>query len=192
MKQKTYDRNRLIISDMDGTLFDTSEVNYKSYYEAGKMYNYDINHTCFMEAYKRGENYRTFLPRFGVTEENDLIRIHETKKRLYLENLNVARINQDLFNILQNMRQDYQTALVTTASRKNVAELLYFFKIEEFFDIIITQEDVKSLKPDPECYNKVIQIAGVEKYNTLIFEDSDNGVKAACLSGAKVFRVECF
>jgi HAD superfamily hydrolase (TIGR01509 family) len=62
--------------------------------------------------------------------------------------------------------------------------------IYDFFDLIITNEDVDSPKPNPDGYNKIISILNIEKNKTIIIEDSENGYIAAIASGCNVIRVK--
>ena len=54
------------------------------------------------------------------------------------------------------------------------------------FDLIISQEDVKNKKPDPEGFQKAMDFFKVQCRNSIIFEDSDVGIEAALRSGATV------
>ena len=56
----------------------------------------------------------------------------------------------------------------------------------------MTQDDVVNLKPDPECFTKIMRELSIEPSNTLIFEDSIVGMKAARLSKASVVNIEIF
>ncbi len=61
-----------------------------------------------------------------------------------------------------------------------------------YFDIIIAQEDVARLKPDPECFFRAMEISGADAADTVIFEDSDTGLLAARASGACFMKVYGF
>ena len=56
----------------------------------------------------------------------------------------------------------------------------------------MTQDDVVNLKPDPECFTKIMRKLSIEPSKTLIFEDSIVGMKAARLSKASVANIEIF
>ena len=47
----------------------------------------------------------------------------------------------------------------------------------------------KIAKPDPFCYNMVIERFGVDRSRCIIFEDSASGVAAALASGCQTLRV---
>ena len=68
-------RTKLAIFDMDGTLFDTSEVNYRAYAEAAESLGYKIERKKFLEVFV-GKNYREFLPLFGIIKDEELAEIH--------------------------------------------------------------------------------------------------------------------
>lgn len=52
-------KNKLILCDLDGTLFDTLEVNYYSYKESLNKFNYDIGYDFFLEECY-GKYYKNF------------------------------------------------------------------------------------------------------------------------------------
>ncbi|MCH5342434.1 MAG: HAD-IA family hydrolase [Acetatifactor sp.] len=110
-------------------------------------------------------------------------------QKIYKKCLHLAKKNEQMFTIIDLIKPAYQLALVTTASKANTMDILMEFGVKNSFDFIITQEDVNKTKPDPECFMKVMDIAGVGIENTIIFEDSEAGLKAAELSGAKYVKV---
>ena len=61
--------------------------------------------------------------------------------------------------------------------------------MNEVFDLIITYEDVKEKKPNPEVYLKVLEKLNVSKEDCLIIEDSLEGVKAANNEGIEVLNI---
>ena len=188
---KMQNRSKLAIFDMDGTLFDTKNVNYEAYCRALKECGYDVkvDYTYYCNECN-GLNYRKFLPMIihDISAE-DMEKIHERKKAVYAQFLDKARVNQHLFDMMNLIRSHYVIALVTTASRRNVSDILKIFQVEDYFDFLITQEDVENTKPDPQCFIKAMAKAGVDAKDTIIFEDSDVGIRAAELSGAHYVKV---
>ena len=80
-------------------------------------------------------------------------------------------------------------AVVTTASKKNTYEILEYFQKKELFDLIITQEDIKKPKPDPEGFIKAMKYFNASPSNTIILEDSEVGIEAAISSKASVCKI---
>lgn len=182
---------KLAIFDLDGTLFDTNLVNYYSYKMAIQSCGLDIKFDY--EDFKEwnGRSYKEFLPNF-ISDKELIEKIHNKKIELYELNLNKSKINEHLFTIIENIKNEYIIVLVTTASKKNTIQILKYFEKMQLFDLIITKEDTTKLKPDPEGFIKAMKYFNVEARNTLIFEDSPVGIEAARASGAIVFTVNKF
>lgn len=183
-------KEKLILLDLDGTLFDTNEVNYYAYKEALENFGYKFEHEYWYNNCI-GRHYKDFLADLNITDEKILQEVHHLKKQCYKKYLHYAKENRPLFEIIESIKPNNYIALVTTASRKNVEDIVNAFGKTDIFDKIFTQEDVINLKPNPECYLKAMRYFNVTPENTIIFEDSDAGLKAADLSGAfyyKVFR----
>lgn len=178
---------KLAMFDMDGTLFDTRRVNYYSYKKALNEVGCDFDYDFFL-SHCYGSHYTDFLK--PVTSEIE--KVHELKKAYYSEYLSTAVENTHLFAIIESIRGEYATALVTTASKKNTLELLHCFGKENCFDLIVTQDDVKKNKPDPEAYLYTMAQFGARPENCIIFEDSKTGIAAAEASGANLFIVRGF
>ncbi len=180
---------RALLFDLDGTLFDTTEVNYCAYKKALNEVGCDIDRAYYKE-HCDGRSYRDFLPK--LCPEDKIFTVHERKKILYGECLEKARENTFLFEMIVQMKKESRTGVVTTASRKNVEDILTFFSRETLFDVLICQEDVVRTKPDPEAYCKAMECLGVTPDETVIFEDSQTGLEAALASGAQVIKIERF
>lgn len=69
-------------------------------------------------------------------------------------------------------------------------DILNFYKVSERFELLVSQEDVSRPKPDPEGFLKAMEYFSVVPENTIIFEDSEDGIQAALESGGCVMRVE--
>ncbi|KRE86362.1 haloacid dehalogenase [Paenibacillus sp. Soil766] len=184
-------KNSLAAFDMDGTLYDTLKANYYSYKQALNEFGFDLEYQYFAEKCQ-GKHYKEFLPKILDKQgynESLISKIHIKKQSLYFQNINHVVENKHLINILKCLSEKYYIALVTTASKKNCHDLLDYFNRKILFDLIITQEDVSKPKPNSEGYIKAMNFFGISKENTLIFEDSDEGVEAGRNAGARTLRV---
>lgn len=93
---------------------------------------------------------------------------------------------------METLRPTHYLAVITTGSRQNATEMLDHFHCTDWFDLILTQEDVVNNKPDPEGYLKAMAHFGVDAAHTMIFEDSATGLAAARATGASVFACNQF
>ncbi len=183
-------KKKLAIFDLDGTLFDTNDVNYRAYRDALEPFGKELDREYYVK-YCKGRHYTDFLPVIMGSEEH-MEEVHALKKKYYSGNLKYARENKHLFAMAEMMKPEYRLAVVTTASRKNTEEILRHFGYLDLFDLLLTQEDIKKRKPDPDGFLQAMRHFGNGPEDTVIFEDSDVGLQAAVASGAAVFKAERF
>ena len=184
-------KKKVLIFDLDGTLFDTKQINFISYQTA--LSDMRIDSKLDYEYYCKncnGNDYREFLPVIcsEITSEQ-LELVHKRKIANYKNNLALARKNELLFSVASMSKAEFYISIATTASKKNTIDILQYFSVLDLFDFIVTKEDVKNTKPDPECYKKVIEHFNLQPQDALIFEDSDIGIEAAKRSGASYIKV---
>jgi HAD superfamily hydrolase (TIGR01509 family) len=86
-------------------------------------------------------------------------------------------------------RQAVPRAVATSASRRDVDALLGEVGLRRYFEIIVTAEDVRWGKPNPEVYLKAAAGLGLPAKTCLVFEDSLVGVHAARNAGMRVIGV---
>lgn len=182
---------KLIIVDLDGTLFDTKDVNYHAYKDAIATYGYDIDYKYYCE-FCNGRHYLDFLPQITTDDNEILTAMHKAKKVAYKKHLDKAVLNKGLVDIIRIMKSEYKTALVTTASKENCDDILNQFGLYDLFDLVVTHNDITKSKPDPEGFLKAMAYFCVKPEDTIIFEDSDVGLQAAKRSGAFYYKTYKF
>ena len=178
---------KLALVDLDGTLVDTKDVNYYAYKEAVEKFGYSIDYDYYSK-FCNGKHYLQFLPKVTTNDDRTLMAMHKIKQVAYRKYLSYAKLNVHLVNILRLMKQEYKIALVTTASKQNCDDILELFQLRDLFDLVLTYDDITHSKPDPEGFNKAMAFFDAKPEDTVIFEDSDAGLKAAERSGALYYR----
>lgn len=189
---KSLNKNKLAMFDLDGTLFDTKNINYNAYLYAltnvgldVKIFNYD--YYC---KFCNGNNYKVFIPiLYNDITETQLQQIHSIKQFVYKNYIQYGRINSSLFSLIYSIKNSYIISLVTMASRVNAMEILEYFNVVDIFDYIVTQEDIKIKKPAPDCFLDMLSVVGLDKKDAIIFEDSKIGLTAAKESGISYVQI---
>ena len=182
-------KNKLAMVDLDDTLIFTTKANHMAYKEALNEHGFDLSLEYYAEKCN-GRKYRDFLPEIMGTGHPAIETVHDRKIELYAECLKCSELNGPLVDILRSLKADYYIALVTTATRANVERILEHFELSALFDMLLTQEDVEKTKPDPTCYNTVIEKFGVSREDCIIFEDSSTGIAAALASGCQTMCIK--
>ena len=76
-----------------------------------------------------------------------------------------------------------RTAIASLAPRRNIDGVLRQEELQDFFDAIITIENIERIKPDPEVFLKAAEALNVLPSECVAIEDSDRGVAAAVAAG---------
>lgn len=185
---------KLIVFDLDGVLLEAKHIHFNTLNQAlsrvdGKfMISWD-EHLGSFDGLKTNEKL------IKLTKERGLDISHhkgiwEEKQKLTLNELHDLGPSIDLQECFSKLVKDgYKIACGSNSIRKTVLTVLSKLGIIEYFDLIISNEDVKNSKPHPEIYWTAISNIGVLPEETLIVEDSPFGLLAAARSKANVLRV---
>lgn len=179
---------QLIISDFDGTLVDTFTANFCAYQEAFRRCHLILTESVYRSCF--GLRFTEFMERAGVYGEEHRLRIQQLKRELYPNYFDHFTINISLLNLLRAFHQSGgKTAIASTAKRGNLMNALSHIQGIDIFDLIISGEDVKRGKPDPEVYEKALAFFQVDASEALVFEDSLVGMRAAESAGICYIQV---
>lgn len=182
---KTY---KALCFDFDGTLFDTKKLNFKAY----QLAYFDLGVTIDEDMFAKTDGLSVYDFNHAMGVDCNVEKLRELKAKYYAEMSYYAKPNQYLIDLIS--RTNLPTALVTTARLQNIKYLLETYDLH--FDVVITQEDVKKHKPDPEAYTKACQKLHLAPEDCLAFEDSRPGFVSARSAGldcvmVKEFQKDC-
>ena len=182
---------KLIIFDLDGVLVDAKNIHYNTLNEAlGNKYKISWEeHLNKYDGLKTNEKLNLLTINKGLPPSlyND---IWLKKQQLTIEELKKIKPNSVLKNTIKELvKENYKLAVCSNSIRKTILTVLSKLDIIEYFDYIVSNEDVNNSKPHPEMYWKTISYFGLLPKETLIVEDSPFGLLAANRSNSNVMRV---
>lgn len=79
--------------------------------------------------------------------------------------------------------------LATSATGRDFSLAVKKYQLQTWFDVIITGDDTKNHKPDPEPFLKATSKLSVPADNILVIEDSPNGIKSAKSANCTVVAI---
>jgi predicted PurR-regulated permease PerM/phosphoglycolate phosphatase-like HAD superfamily hydrolase len=93
--------------------------------------------------------------------------------------------------LLHMLKDRYRLGVVTMRSRKSAQAFLRQIGLEDVFEIVITREDVRRLKPHPEPVQKAALALGLSPAQTLMVGDTSLDIRSAKAAGAQAVGVLC-
>ncbi|WP_407408629.1 pyrophosphatase PpaX, partial [Peribacillus sp.] len=144
-----------LLFDLDGTLINTNELIIASFTET-------LNH-YYPGQFKRED----IIPFIGPTLVDTFTSIDpERADEMIARYREHNWKNHDMlvtqfdgvFETVQTLKQSgYKLAVVTTKKRDIVERGLRLSKLDQFFDVVVTLDEVKHAKPDPEPLLKALK-----------------------------------
>ena len=172
----------LVIFDMDGLILDTEKL----YLEFGLEVFRDFGYNITEEA---------ILGTVGLNDESTMayyteylgkpVNFDEIFRKID-EKLHSASVNKEIeikkgfFELADYLEKNNIKKVVATSSKREKAEfMLKNADILERFDFLVCGDEVKNGKPDPEIFLKAAEKLKANVRNTMVLEDSYNGLRAA-------------
>ena len=182
---------KLIIFDLDGVLVEAKNIHFAALNEAlGEQYAIEWNeHLSKYDGLKTNQKLEMLTKEKGLPAEL-YVKIWDEKQKLTLQKLRDLKQSSQLIDCMERLSSEgYKLAVCSNSIRRTVLTVLSKLGIIEYFDLILSNEDVKTSKPHPEIYWKAMSMLGVLPEETMIVEDSPFGLLAASRSKASVMRV---
>mgnify|MGYP003634512846 FL=1 len=184
-----------VLFDLDGVLVKTKHIHFDALNEAlaeidPKFCISKSDHLNIFDGLKTRDKLKMLSDSFGLpqhTHDN----IWQTKQKITSEKFSTIKPDLKLIEVFNWLRsRNIKMACCSNAIRKSVYGMLCRAGLIEFFDYILSNEDVENSKPHPQMYWEAMSAFKANPENTLIIEDSPNGLLAAQRSGANVWRVK--
>ena len=189
--------HKLIIFDLDGVLLEAKEIHYDALNQA--LSKIDQKYVISWEDHLRSfDGMKTFDKLKILSETRGLQldqkkqeKIFKDKQEFTIKALSKLQKNEKLIDVFTRLKNDgFLIACCSNSIRLTVETSLKKLGLFDFFDFLLSNEDVKNAKPHPEIFWNAMSHFNIYPENTLIIEDSPTGLKAAYNSGAKVLRVK--
>jgi len=184
---------RAVLFDMDGVLIEAKDWHYEALNEALSLFGMPIS---------RFDHLTTFdgLPTRKKLEMLSLDRglpreLHEfinEIKQMYTMNIVHTKCkpiftHEKTLSTLKAM--GLKLAVCSNSVRSSVELMMKKANLDKYFDLMVSNEDVKKGKPDPEMYLKAMKEFKLKPDQCLILEDNENGIKAAKASGGHLLII---
>lgn len=185
---------KAVIFDMDGVLIEAKDWHYEALNRALGLFGYTISRYDHLVTYdglptrkklemltaERGlpKALHSFINR--MKQEYTMEIVYQKCKPVFYHEYALSKLKGE----------GYRLAVASNAIRHSVELMMEKSGLTPYLDLMLSNEEVKNAKPDPEIYRLAMSKLGLRPEECLIVEDNPNGVQAGLASGGHVLQVE--
>ncbi len=180
-------RYKAVIFDMDGVLIDSEPLHQKVGLKMLQELGIPITKEMFMRF--TGSTvismWETLVKEYGLKQNPE--ELTSTYNRHFIEkliSLSDIKLMGGVLDVLKNLHsKGIPVALASSSTREVIEAVLQKFGIAQYFQVIVSGDDVKYSKPHPEIFLLAAKKLNMSPNNCIVVEDSTNGVLAAKHAG---------
>jgi HAD superfamily hydrolase (TIGR01509 family) len=177
---------------MDGTLIDSEEFHWISWRNTMANEGIAITREDFLSSF--GQRNDSIIPRWlGAASTPERIeRIANAKEELYrhlVRRDGIAPLPGVAGWLHRLHKEGWLQAIVSAAPRANIEAVLEALWAARLFQGIVSAEDVRQGKPDPEVYLTAASQLGVSPDRCIVVEDAAAGIEGARRAGMRSIGV---
>jgi beta-phosphoglucomutase len=185
---------RAVVFDMDGVLIDAKDWHYHALNRALELFGYSISRIDHLTTFDGLPTRKKLemlsldrgLPRGLHGFINELKQIYTTEQI----HLNCRPRFGHEYALSKLKGLGYRLAVASNSIRPTVELMMDCANLRQYLDLLVSNQDVKKPKPDPEMYLTAASSLGYEPRACLVVEDNPNGIRAAEAAGCPVMVVQ--
>ena len=181
-----------IIFDCDGTLADTMPLHYEAWVATLARFNLDLSEDRFyaLGGWPTRRIVELLLAESGLG--HDPVQIADHKEAGFQQLLSCVRAIAPVVAVAREHRGRLPLAVATGGTRTVCENILRKIELLDWFDTVVTCEDVSTHKPEPDVFLEAARRLGLEPAHCVVYEDTDPGILAAERAGMQVVDVRKF
>lgn len=184
-----------VIFDMDGLIFDTEQLYYAGAQAAADTFGFPYDKELYLNLLGISDEevimkyHELFDEKFGVDTVTAFIEAaYENTGLLFAQGK--ATLKPGVMELLTYLKVNKIKWVIASSNQRAVIdELLEQAELTAYFSTVVSAEDVPKAKPDPAIFLAAQNLLGTKKEETLVLEDSQNGVLAAYRAEIPVIMV---
>ncbi|HWS01067.1 MAG TPA: HAD family phosphatase [Prolixibacteraceae bacterium] len=172
-----------LIFDIDGTISDTMPIHLIAYQETAAEYGFEVTSELFYSMSGIPALQTSMLLKAKFEKDFDPQEFADRKEYYFLKSIHLAEPISPVVEIIRENAGKLPMACGTGGTRFYANKTLELAGVRDFFEYIVTAEDVVNHKPHPDTFLKAAELIGVSPEYCQVFEDSPLGLQAALSAG---------
>jgi beta-phosphoglucomutase len=169
------------IFDFDGVIIDSEPLHARAKQITLDNFRVKYPPTLFVDFKGRPDKaFFQFVEDNLVIGDVTAVEMDAYKRQVYLKLFEDVPLVTGVRDFVYLARRTFKkVGLATSATPRDFSLAERKYQLRDWFDVIITGGDTTMHKPDPEPYLKAMSMLGVTGPETLVIEDSPNGIWSA-------------
>lgn len=180
---------KALIFDCDGTLADTLPVHFQTWSTSLQAVGVNISKDWYYKycGTSAEEMLRIIKDSSGYQFDSELVIANRQKH--YQSLINTVKEVQAVADIVRSHYGKMPMAIASGGERVVLEATLNNISLYEFFDVVVSIDNVERGKPEPDLFLLASQKLGVAPQDCIVYEDSDEGLEAARRAGIRSIDV---
>ena len=178
---------------MDGVLIDAKEWHYEAFNNALFHFGYHISRESHLSTFDGlPTREKLLMLTKAINLPSGLHEVLNELKQTYTLEISYQKCKPTFnhqYALSRLSRDGFKIAVCSNSVKQTVELLMKLSSLDDYLDLVISSQDVKCGKPDPEMYLKAMDILQVHPHECLILEDNENGMQAAISSGGHLMKI---
>ncbi|MDQ3393900.1 MAG: HAD family phosphatase [Bacteroidota bacterium] len=174
------DKIKAMIFDMDGTVVDSNKLDFEAWKHVFEQHEVALEYKDYIKLL--GATSEEIILKYLDINEDEIEEFINKREALFKKYVNEKGLQpmphiKGLLDQIKNAK--IKMALATGAQREKLDFMLEKINLANYFDEIVTADDVEKGKPNAETFLKAAEKLQVSPDETIIWEDAEKGVEAA-------------
>ena len=180
---------KALIFDCDGTLADTLPVHFQTWVKSLQAVGVDISKDWYYKYCGTSAEEMLQLLMDLSDYQFDTVPVIAERQALYRSLISTVKEVQAVADIVRAHHSKIPMAVASGGERAVLEATLDNINLRQFFDVVVSVDDVEKGKPEPEIFLLASQKLGVAPQDCIVYEDSNEGLEAARRAGMRSIDV---
>jgi HAD superfamily hydrolase (TIGR01509 family) len=184
---------KAVLFDFDGVIVQSEPLHKKTFLDLLAPYGVEASRERWYREFAGTGSRRIFqalAQEYGI--DVDIEELVERRRKTFIEHAKRGELKEmpGLRPFLERLRErGIKTAIVSGGHRSYIEILLDMLGIGHHFDYIVSADEIKARKPDPEPFLMAARELGASPGECLVIEDSYSGCEAARKAGMRLIWI---
>ncbi|MEI6675249.1 MAG: HAD family phosphatase [Verrucomicrobiota bacterium] len=180
-----------VIFDCDGTLVDSMPAHFEAWRDALTLYGAGgvMQEDVFLAMGGRPSRdiVAELNDQYGLKLDPEAIAL--AKREAFFKRIGSITLIDEVAEFAKSLRGRVPMAVASGSTRRVIEKTLQRLGISDWFDEVVTSEDVAEGKPAPDIFLHAAKLLGVTPLKCLVLEDAPAGILAAQRAGMQVLTI---